>query len=107
MDQARVASLRKELESRSSEELRQVSASGGAAAKSPEELEAIRQLLDERQRQSTRTILALVSALVMGTLGAGCVWWQGGEDALIVLAGVGAAILGFALWYLPDLIPRI
>ena len=108
MDQALVASLRKTLESRPTEELRRAYEQGGdKTARSPEELEAMRQILDERRRKAYRPVLALVSAVLLGSLGAGYAWWQLGPGVAVLLAAVGGAVLGFASWYVPDLIPRV
>src|SRR2546421_435178 len=87
MDQTLVASIRKNLESKSTEELRQAYESTDKAARSPEELEAMRQLLDERQRKGNRFVIALTSALLFGSLGAGCAWWQGVDGGFVFLAG--------------------
>jgi hypothetical protein len=104
MDQALVASIRTSLESKSTEELRQIFESGHKAGKSPEEFEAIRQILDERGTKSYRPMLAVTSAIIMGTIGAAGAWWQLGPDVFVVLAGLGGATLGFASWYIPGLI---
>ena len=106
MDQSLVASIRKTLEAKPTEELRRSYESVDKATRSLEELEAMRQLLYERRTRSTRTVIALSSAVLIGTLGATGAWWQGASEGFVCLAGVGGAILGFALWYIPDLIPR-
>jgi hypothetical protein len=80
--------------------------SGDKTGKSEDELETMRQVPDERRRTGNRALIALVSAVVFGALGAVCAWWQLGPGLGVVLAGVGGAILGFASWYIPDLIPR-
>jgi hypothetical protein len=105
MDQTLVASIRKNLESRSTEELRQAYEGGDNSAKSPEELEAMRQILDERRRKGNRAALALASAAVFGSLGAAYAWWQLGPGVEVLLYGVGGAVFGFAAWYIPDVIP--
>jgi small-conductance mechanosensitive channel len=106
MDQTLVASIRKDLDAKSTEELRQAYASGNQAGKPAEELEAIRQILDERGRIRTRTVLALSSAAVVGVLAGAFAGWQGFPPGMIAFAGVGGAALGFASWYVPDLIPQ-
>ena len=73
------------------QELRQ--AYEGKAGRSPEELEAMRQLLDERRLAATRVTLSLVSAVVMGLLGAGCAWFYYGSDAITFLTGLVFAVL--------------
>ncbi len=107
MDQNLVASIRKSLEGKSTEELRQASEGAGRASKSPEELEAMRQILDERRMKGTRAILAVVSAVVFGSLCAAAAWWQLGPGVAVLIAGAGGAVLGFASWYVRDLIPRV
>ena len=104
MDQTLVASIRKKLEAKPTEELRQAYESRDTAGRSPEELEAIRQLLDERRAKRNKAVVALASAILMGTLGPACTWWQGADDVLVLLAGVVFAILGFASWYVPGLL---
>jgi len=103
MDPALVASIRKSLEATPTEDLRRAY-EGDKAGKSPEELEAMRQLLDERRAKRNKAAVALASAILMGTLVAACAWWQGFPEEIIILAGVGGAILGFASWYIPGLI---
>src|SRR5438552_753010 len=104
MDQTLVASIRKSLEAKSTEELRQLGEGQDQAGRSPEELEAIRQLLHERRSRGTRAMLALASAAVLGTLAAAGAWWQLGPDYLFIfLCGAGGAVLGFASWYIPGL----
>src|SRR5215207_6341572 len=87
MDQTLVASIRKSLGTKSTEELRQAYEGSDTAARSPEELEATRQLLDERRTKSNRGVLPLGSAILLGSLGAACVWWQGAEVGFVFLAG--------------------
>ena len=103
MDQTLVASIRKDLEAKSTAELGQAYESSDRATKAPEELEAMRQLLDERRTKGNRVALALAAAILMGTLGAACTWWQGASEGMVLLAGVGGAILGFASCYIPGL----
>jgi len=107
MDQALIASFRKSLEAKSTEELRQAYEIGNQSSRSPEEIEATRQILEERRRKSTRATLAIGSAIVFGSLGAACAWWQGADGAYVFLAAVVCAILGFGSWYIPDLIPWV
>jgi hypothetical protein len=40
---------------------------------------------------------------LMGTIGAVCAWWQGAAEGMVLIAGVGGAILGFASCYIPGL----
>src|ERR1700720_609568 len=103
MDQALVASIRKSLEAKPTAELRQAYESGNKDPRSPEELEAIRQLLDERRAKSTKVAVALASAILMGAFVAACAWWQGFPEVMVFLAGVGGAIVGFASWYIRGL----
>jgi hypothetical protein len=107
MDQNLVASIRKNLEDKSTEGLRQACERGDNMNKSPEELEAMRQILNERRVKGNRVVLALVSAVLFGSLGAACVWWQGADGGFVFLAGVVCAILGSASSYIRDLIPRV
>jgi hypothetical protein len=107
MDQTFVAAIRKNLETKSTEELRQAYESRDQAARSPEESEAMRQLLDERRTKGSRAVFALASAILFGSLGAVCAWWQGADGVFIFLAGVVCAILGFGSWYIRELIPRV
>jgi ferric-dicitrate binding protein FerR (iron transport regulator) len=106
MDQTLVASIRKSLEAKPTEELRQAYQSGDKAGRSPEELEAMRQLLDERRNKSNRVLLALGSAVVVAAIAGAGAWWQSFPAAIVCLSGVVGAILGFASWYIPDLMPR-
>jgi len=106
MDQTRVASIRKDLDGKSTEELRQAEESARQTGKPAEELEAIRQILDERRRIRIRTVLAASSAAVVGVIAGAFASWQGFPLGMIVLASVGGAALGFTSWYVPDLIPR-
>jgi hypothetical protein len=106
MDQAQVASIRKGLESRSTEELLQALDAKDGPPTSPEELEAIRQLLGERRSKGNRAPFALASAVLFGALAGAGTWWQGVGAELIVLACAVGAILGFASWYVRDLIPK-
>jgi hypothetical protein len=106
MDQALVDSIRKSLEARSTEEIRQAYERGDQAGRSPEELEAMRQALDERRRKRARLFLAVASAVVIGVLGGAFAWWLLGAGPVVVLAGVACAALGFVSWYIPDIIPR-
>ena|SRR5207249_186611 len=103
MDPALVASIRKDLEIKSTAHLRQACASGDRASRSPEELEAIRQLLDERRTRRNRAVLAVAAALLLGAVGAAGAWGQGADEVFILLAGLGCAILGFASCYIPGL----
>jgi hypothetical protein len=104
MDQALVALMRKKLESKSTEDLTQANAD--QAGKSPEELEAIRQILQERAVYGPRAIMAPISAVMVGALMGVGAWSQEMSPGIIVVAcGVGA-VLGFACWYVSDLIPR-
>jgi hypothetical protein len=105
MDQTLVDSIRKSLENKSTEELRRAY-DGDKAAKPVEEIEALRQLLEERQTKGNRMLIALASAIIVGLLAAGIAWWQLGPNIAVVLAGLGGAILGFASWYVPGLISR-
>jgi hypothetical protein len=70
MDQNLVASIRKNLKDKSTEELRQACEGGENMNKSPEELEAMRQILNERRMNGNRAVFALVSAVLFGSLGA-------------------------------------
>lgn len=106
MDPALVASLRKKMESTPSAELEQACAGGQQAGRIPEELEAMRQILAERRARGQRAAVALISAAVMGPLGAAGMWWQAGVSPLVLLVGLVCAALAFASWYVPDLIPR-
>jgi hypothetical protein len=101
VNESLIASIRASLQVKSNEELNQLLASG----KSPEEIEAARQILDERRRKGLRPILALASALVIGALAAAFAWWQLGDGIAVVLASIVGAVLGFASWYIPGLIP--
>ena len=62
--------------------------------------------LDERRPKSKRIVFALASGILIGALAAAFAWSQLGPGLGTLLAGVGGAILGFASWYIPDLIPR-
>jgi hypothetical protein len=104
MDQSLVELMRKKLESTSTEDLTQASADHGG--KSPEELEAIRQILRERAVYSPRAIVAPISAVVVGALMGVAAWWQEMSPGIIVVACVVGAVLGFSCWYVSDLIPR-
>lgn len=106
MDPALVASLRKNLESTPSAELEQACAGGERMGRIPEELEAMRQILAERRARGQRAAIALLSAGVVGPLGAAGMWWQAGFSPLVLLVGLVCAALAFASWYIPDLIPR-
>ena len=75
MDPARVASIRKSLESKPTEELRRAFDNANAGT-SAEEREALRQLLGERQLQGARPTLALATALLLGR---GPRPWPGGR----------------------------
>ncbi|MSU79193.1 MAG: hypothetical protein EXS16_14020 [Gemmataceae bacterium] len=103
MDQALVASIRKNLEATTTEELRRAYERGENAAKSPEEAEAVRQLLDERRTNGNRTTLALASAILIGMAATAGAWWQGAPEGFVLFAGVGGAIMGFASFYIPGL----
>lgn len=105
MDPNQVAAMRKSLETKSSEELRQAYASGDKAAWSPEALEAMRQILEERRQRSTKPAVALGAAILVAALGAGVAWWQGCTGEVVLLAGLGGAVLGGLCIYLPNLIP--
>ena len=107
MDQALVASLRKSLEAKSTEELRQAFEIGHQSSGSPEEIEAMRQILEERRRKSTRATIAIGSAIAFGSLGAAGAWWQDTGGVVVFLVAVVCAILGFASWYIPNLIPWV
>src|SRR5262245_37424819 len=106
MDQTRVASIRKDLDGKSTEELRQAEESARQTGKPAEELEAIRQILDERRRSRIRIVVAASSAVVVGVIAGAYVSWQGLPPGMVALAGVVGAALGFASWYVPNLIPR-
>jgi len=100
MDQTRVDFIRKSMEAQSTEELRHAYESGAQGGRLPEELEAMRQILDERRRKFFRFWLAVGSAVVAGALGGAGTWWQVGEPNLfVILATVVCAFLGFAAWY--------
>jgi len=101
MDQTLVDSIRKSLEAKSTEEIRQAYGSGDHAGRPPEELEAMRQVLDERRRKRTRFWLAVGSAVVVGALGGVSAWLQLGPGPVVLLASVGCAVLGFLAWYFP------
>jgi hypothetical protein len=103
MDQALIASIRKSFESKSTEELRRAFEGEDKADKSPEEIEALRQLLQEREPRSYRVVLAVASAVICATLFAFGSWWQLGPGVFVVLSGVVGAVLGFASWYIPGL----
>jgi hypothetical protein len=107
MDQTLIAAIRKNLEAKSTAELRQAYESGDKAARSPEELEAIRQVLQERRNRGNRVIVALATAMLLGAIGAGFAWWQDCSGELVLLAGVGCAVLGFASFYVRDLFPFV
>jgi hypothetical protein len=79
MDQLLIDSIRKNLEDKSTEEIRQAIERGNSSGKSQEEFEAMRLILNERARQGTRFSLAVGSAVVLGTLAAGGAWWQVGR----------------------------
>ena len=101
MDQTLVDSIRKSLEAKSTEEIRQAYGSGDHAGRPLEELEAMRQVLDERRRKRTRFWLAVGSAVVVGALGGVSAWLQLGPGPVVLLASVGCAVLGFLAWYFP------
>jgi hypothetical protein len=105
MDHRLVESIRKSLEVKSTPEIRQAYQSGDEATRSPEEMEAMRQVLDERSRPRNRAVIALSAAVVMGVIGAAAVWWQGSSGELVFLAGIVCAIVGAASFYIRDLIP--
>ena len=55
--------------------------------------------------RSNRFTLAVSAAIGAGVIGAGVAWWQGCSGGLVLLAGGGLAILGFASFYVRDLFP--
>lgn len=103
MDQTLLDSIRKKLELKSTADLRQACLGGDTVNRSPEEMEAIRQVLEERGKNSTRLCIALSAAAIMGTIGAAVAWWQRSDETIILLAGMGCAALGFASFYVPGL----
>jgi hypothetical protein len=105
MDQTLVDSIRKSLETKSTQELRQAY-DGDKGGKSAEEVEAMRQVLEERRTKSNRFVIALASACIFGSLAGALAGWQFGPDIVAVLAGLGGAILGFVSWYIPGLISQ-
>jgi hypothetical protein len=105
MDPNLVVSMRKSLEGKSTAELRQAYDSGDHATWSPEALEAVRQILAERRSRSNKPLVALAGAVLVGALGVGVAWWQGCAGEIVLLAGIGGAILGALLFYIPNLIP--
>ena len=106
MDQTIVAAIRKDLETKSTAELRQAYEGGDRATWSPEQVEATRQLLDERSRRSIRPVIALGSAILVGAIGAAAAWWQDYPGEIVFAAGVGCAALGAASFYVPGLISQ-
>src|SRR5262245_14478110 len=100
MDRTLVDSIRKSLEAKSTAELRQAHEGGDQSGRPPEELEALRQVLDERRRKGIRFALAIGSAVV-GVFGGVGTWWQLGPDPFVLLFGVVCAVLGFVCWYVP------
>lgn len=107
MDDTLVDSIRKNLATKSTDELRQAYESADKAAMPAEELEAMRLVLDERRSNGNRTLFAISSAIVFGALGAVAAWWQGADGAFIFLAGVVCAVLAFSSWYIPHLISQV
>ena len=99
MDQSLVESTRKNLEAKSSEEL-QAFLTGGASGRPPEEVEAARQILEERSRKRTRFALAVSSAVLLGVLAAAGAWQLGADGVFIALSGGVCAILAFVGWYI-------
>lgn len=106
MDETLIASFRKSLESKTTQEIRAAQESGQKSGSSPEQLEAMRQILEERQSKSNRFAFAVASGLGLGAVGATAMWWRGGDETLIAVGGLVGAFLGFASWYVPDLMPR-
>src|SRR4051812_32361854 len=106
MDQQRVAAVGKKLEAKTTQELLQTCASGASGGTSPEELQAMRPILGNRQRKGKRLKLAVVSGIVFGTVAAVGAWTVLGASPLSFLAGVAAGVVAFASWYVADIVPR-
>ena len=98
MDPTQVTAIRKELEAKSTAELRHAFNSGDQKT-----MDVIRQLLDDRERNSKRLTMALSSAVLAGAIGAAYGWWNDWPAELVLLIALGLAILSVASFYIRNL----